>query len=291
MPDGDRDHASPYEYGSDEIMGGAAMVQRSDGWRSTGGPRPPTMLESGRAGMGAGGAGAQRSPSVNTASLVAFRRDAESRPYPGNSPAPSFSLAPQPSSPTVSSHSADDYGFPDLRALGRASAANSSYMLAQSPSQANSVQQQSNFASAPSHPFANTYPATPAPAQQIYQTPVQASFYPQYDQQHAYAAQPELRVMTHSPPAQLQHLYSGQQQQQHAYLAQPEPEFHALGSPPMQAAAVAIPAPSYTPHPSDQQYQVMPSEKSSHAQLAQAGASSSQTRRSVYDTDDAYGGM
>lgn len=62
MPDGDRDRVSAYEYGSDEIMGGAAMAQRSDGWRSAGGPRPPTMIESGRAGMCAGGAATERLP-------------------------------------------------------------------------------------------------------------------------------------------------------------------------------------------------------------------------------------
>lgn len=66
MPDHDR--ASAYEIGNDEIMGGAAgvgaagggMVQREGSWRAVGGPRPPTMIESGRAGMGAGGAGVQR---------------------------------------------------------------------------------------------------------------------------------------------------------------------------------------------------------------------------------------
>lgn len=200
-----------------------------------------------------------------------------------DSPAPSFNLAPQPSSPTVSSHSTDDYGFPDPRALGRASAANSSYLLAQSTSQASFVtsplQQQTNFAGAPSHPYANTYPATPVPAQQIYQTPSQAAYYPQP------APPPELRVMTHSPPAQLQQ--HQQSQQQNAYA---QPKFHALGSPPMQAAAVVMPAPSYTPHPAEQQYLSMPSEKS-QARPASAEPSSSQARRSVYDTDDAYGGM
>lgn len=62
LPDGDRDRISVYESGSNEIMGDARIAQHSDGWRLAEGPRLPTMIESGRAGMGAGGASIQRSP-------------------------------------------------------------------------------------------------------------------------------------------------------------------------------------------------------------------------------------
>lgn len=195
-------------------------------------------------------------------------------------------MAPQPSSPTVSSHSTDDYGFPDPRALGRASAANSSYLLAQSPWQATfasgPLQNQTSPEGAPSHPYAVTYPTTPASTRHMYQTPIQATIHSQHEQQMFITPPPDPRVLTQSPPTL---------QQQHAN-GQSEPGPHALNSPPMQAAALTMRAPSYTPHATEQQSQPMLL-RTSHAWLASVEASSwqSQARRSVYDTDDAYGGM
>jgi hypothetical protein len=52
---GSRDSA--YELGDADVMGGVGMVERSRSFvtRAEGGPRPPTMIESGRAGIGRGG--------------------------------------------------------------------------------------------------------------------------------------------------------------------------------------------------------------------------------------------
>lgn len=229
---------------------------------------------------------------------------------------PSYNMTPQPSSP-ISMHSANDY-FPDVNSLGRASAANSSYAAVSSPSVANfpssPLQHQANFASAmpgpgQQHPFANAYSA---PATQVYQAqPVQMGaahqgqmFYPDQTTQMMAAggssAHPELRQMTHSPPPQLQqHLqYSPQH---HAEMAQQtqqqqkQQEFHAIST---SQEALAVPAPVYTPQPIESQYQPMGAADLPHfgGDGKQGGStlavdSQQHGRRSVYDTDDAYGGM
>lgn len=225
-------------------------------------------------------------------------------------------MAPQPSSP-ISTHHQDDYGFPDPASLGRASAANTNYAAASSPTSAH----QANFASGgpalPGHPYANAYPVSSplGPADHaIYQTPAHApaaaGFYPadahgQMMAAGAGAPPPEMRVMTHSPPPQLQQLHLSQQVYPQQYYHQPQeyqpqqaagaPEaFHAISTP---ALVLAAPAPVYTPQPAEQQFQSMaapiqqPQQQAHSKKTLAPAAAAGPGRQSVYDMDDAYGGM
>lgn len=67
FPYSDLDHqGSAYELRNEDMVAVTGMVERKTSWRDQGrsrekgGPRPPTMLESGRAGMGVNGSSGER---------------------------------------------------------------------------------------------------------------------------------------------------------------------------------------------------------------------------------------